>query len=162
MFCSTVCLFSTNSTQISQLSLTPPPPPSLPRVTTRSRSGPLSGKRACINNPSDCIANIMGCMGYWWEVGMGERYGGEEDMVATSTAILARSNITTVYSDRKRIQCSFRMQEKMNIHNGRCPNPPTPGPCTAPPGAVCQSPGNGASRPHVRGDASASYTVHTA
>lgn len=36
------------------------------------------GYRTSFLNPSDCIAVIQGCLGYWWACGMGERYVGEE------------------------------------------------------------------------------------
>eukprot|EP00668_Euglena_longa_P001367 GGOE01001620.1.p1 GENE.GGOE01001620.1~~GGOE01001620.1.p1 ORF type:complete len:1871 (-),score=629.58 GGOE01001620.1:50-5662(-) len=56
------------------------------------------GHRTSFLNPSDCIAVMQGCVGYWWECGMGERYVGEEDFCATSTAILKRSNICLLWS----------------------------------------------------------------
>lgn len=60
-----------------------------------------AGFRTCCLNPSDCIAMMSGMMGYWWEVGKGSRYVGEEDIVATSTLVLAARGISTVYeSDR--------------------------------------------------------------
>ena len=49
-------------------------------------------------NPSDCIAMLQGRMGYWWEVGRGSRYVGEEDIAATSTAVLMNCNVTGLYS----------------------------------------------------------------
>ena len=57
-----------------------------------------AGYRTSFLNPSDCIAVMQGCIGYWWETGLGERYAGEEDFCATSTAILARGNICTIWS----------------------------------------------------------------
>ena len=56
------------------------------------------GYRTSFLNPSDCIAVMQGCIGYWWECGLGERYAGEEDFCATSTAILARVNICRIWS----------------------------------------------------------------
>ena len=56
-----------------------------------------AGYRTSFLNPSDCIAVMQGCIGYWWETGLGERYAGEEDFCATSTAILARANICTIW-----------------------------------------------------------------
>ena len=60
-----------------------------------------AGLKTGLLNPSDCIAMLQGRMGYWWEVGRGSRYVGEEDIAATSTAVLMQSNITDLYdSDR--------------------------------------------------------------
>eukprot|EP00667_Euglena_gracilis_P001602 EG_transcript_1606 len=60
-----------------------------------------AGYPAAVLNPSDCIAMLQGRMGYWWEVGRGSRYVGEEDIAATSTAPLMQYNATDLYtSDR--------------------------------------------------------------
>jgi hypothetical protein len=40
---------------------------------------------------------MQGCIGYWWETGMGERYVGEKDFAATSTAVFARVNICRIW-----------------------------------------------------------------
>jgi len=60
-----------------------------------------AGYRTCCLNPSDCIAMISGCMGYWWEVGKASRYVGEEDIVATSTLVLATKGISTAYDSAR-------------------------------------------------------------
>ena len=44
-------------------------------------------------NPSDAIAVLQGVIGYYWEVGKGSCYVGEEDFAATSTATLSRVNV---------------------------------------------------------------------
>eukprot|EP01063_Lacrimia_lanifica_P042019 TRINITY_DN9954_c0_g3_i2.p1 TRINITY_DN9954_c0_g3~~TRINITY_DN9954_c0_g3_i2.p1 ORF type:complete len:688 (+),score=200.90 TRINITY_DN9954_c0_g3_i2:239-2065(+) len=54
-------------------------------------------------NPSDVVAVMQGAIGYYWETGRGTSYVGEEDFAATSTAILGRSNISTVWEDVHRI-----------------------------------------------------------
>jgi hypothetical protein len=46
-------------------------------------------KKVGILNPSDAIAVVLGLIGYYWEHGYGDGYVGEEDMIATSTHILA-------------------------------------------------------------------------
>eukprot|EP00668_Euglena_longa_P000955 GGOE01001146.1.p1 GENE.GGOE01001146.1~~GGOE01001146.1.p1 ORF type:complete len:763 (+),score=144.16 GGOE01001146.1:330-2291(+) len=60
-----------------------------------------AGYRTCCLNPSDCIAMMSGCMGYWWEVGKASRYVGEEDIVATSTFVLASKGISTAYNSAR-------------------------------------------------------------
>ena len=64
---------------------------------------------------------------YWWETGMGERYAGEEDFCATSTAILARANICRIWSalDEQTIEkevqrCGHRGRWGWGCR-GRCP-----------------------------------------
>eukprot|EP01010_Urceolus_cornutus_P004952 NODE_82_length_2547_cov_290.341473_g63_i0.p1 GENE.NODE_82_length_2547_cov_290.341473_g63_i0~~NODE_82_length_2547_cov_290.341473_g63_i0.p1 ORF type:complete len:764 (+),score=160.34 NODE_82_length_2547_cov_290.341473_g63_i0:70-2361(+) len=59
-----------------------------------------NGLRTCVLNPSDCISLMAGCLGYWWEVGRGSRYAGEEDIAATSTILLSRWNISDAYLTR--------------------------------------------------------------
>ena len=60
-----------------------------------------AGYSTCCLNPSDCIAMMNGCMGYWWEVGKGSRYVGEEDIVATSTFGLSSKTISTAYDSAR-------------------------------------------------------------
>ena len=43
--------------------------------------------KPAVLNPSDCIAVMQGLIGYYWEIGRGDRYVGEEDLVATSTGV---------------------------------------------------------------------------
>ena len=59
--------------------------------------------RPGVLNPSDCIAVMQGLIGYYWEIGQGDRYVGEEDFAATGTGILARCGISDVYTDLRRI-----------------------------------------------------------
>ncbi|KAJ9463969.1 Polycystin-2 [Diplonema papillatum] len=61
------------------------------------------GKRPAVMNPSDCIAVMQGLIGYFWELGRGDRYVGEEDFAATSTGILARAGVSGVYTDTSRV-----------------------------------------------------------
>eukprot|EP00667_Euglena_gracilis_P007109 EG_transcript_7172 len=51
------------------------------RVVLHSKDGKAlasrlahEGYRTSFLNPSDCIAVMQGCVGYWWECGLGERY----------------------------------------------------------------------------------------
>eukprot|EP01064_Diplonema_japonicum_P037898 TRINITY_DN9013_c0_g1_i4.p2 TRINITY_DN9013_c0_g1~~TRINITY_DN9013_c0_g1_i4.p2 ORF type:complete len:253 (+),score=82.25 TRINITY_DN9013_c0_g1_i4:842-1600(+) len=61
------------------------------------------GYSAAYLNPSDAIAVLQGLIGYFWEVGKGSCYVGEEDFVATSTAILSRTNISDLHTDSSRV-----------------------------------------------------------
>ncbi|KAJ9463970.1 hypothetical protein DIPPA_05499 [Diplonema papillatum] len=61
------------------------------------------GLKPAVLNPSDCIAVMQGLIGYYWELGRGNRYVGEEDFAATSTGILARHGLTAVYTDASRM-----------------------------------------------------------
>jgi len=63
-----------------------------------------AGYQAAGLNPSDCIAVLQGRMGYWWEVGRGSRYVGEEDIGATSTAPLMQYNATDVFASDRVLQ----------------------------------------------------------
>eukprot|EP01013_Petalomonas_cantuscygni_P043467 TRINITY_DN822_c0_g1_i2.p1 TRINITY_DN822_c0_g1~~TRINITY_DN822_c0_g1_i2.p1 ORF type:complete len:2832 (-),score=666.76 TRINITY_DN822_c0_g1_i2:674-9169(-) len=51
-------------------------------------------------NPSDAIAMMQGRMGYWWEVGYGERFVGEEDFASLTTGLLASVNILLPFLHR--------------------------------------------------------------
>lgn len=64
------------------------------------------GKSAGFLNPSDVIAVVMGRIGYYWEVGRQDRYVGEEDFVATSTAILAHVNVACEISPSRIIDAT--------------------------------------------------------
>ena len=55
------------------------------------------GVAAAYLNPSDAIAVLQGAIGYYWETGKGSCYVGEEDFVATSTAILSRTGVCLVF-----------------------------------------------------------------
>ena len=48
---------------------------------------------AAMLNPADCASVIMGLMGPFWETGRTIHYSGEEDLVAHSTAVLARKGL---------------------------------------------------------------------
>eukprot|EP01060_Flectonema_neradi_P020074 TRINITY_DN27606_c0_g1_i1.p1 TRINITY_DN27606_c0_g1~~TRINITY_DN27606_c0_g1_i1.p1 ORF type:complete len:941 (+),score=126.46 TRINITY_DN27606_c0_g1_i1:28-2823(+) len=48
---------------------------------------------AAMLNPADCASVIMGLMGPFWETGRTVHYSGEEDLVAHSTAVLARKGL---------------------------------------------------------------------
>eukprot|EP01006_Ploeotia_vitrea_P027384 TRINITY_DN60221_c0_g1_i2.p1 TRINITY_DN60221_c0_g1~~TRINITY_DN60221_c0_g1_i2.p1 ORF type:complete len:304 (+),score=26.67 TRINITY_DN60221_c0_g1_i2:2-913(+) len=80
------------------------------------------GKKTSFLNPSDSIAVMQGCMGYWWEVGLGIRYVGEEDWAATSTGILGRVNICTSYYNMSNI---YHLGDMMNKPPTKAP--PRPG-----------------------------------
>ena len=68
--------------------------------------------RPAVLNPSDCVAVMQGLIGYFWELGRGDRYVGEEDFAATGTGILARCGISDVYTDLTRIvQVTERIQQ---------------------------------------------------
>eukprot|EP01060_Flectonema_neradi_P039089 TRINITY_DN847_c0_g1_i1.p1 TRINITY_DN847_c0_g1~~TRINITY_DN847_c0_g1_i1.p1 ORF type:complete len:599 (+),score=91.61 TRINITY_DN847_c0_g1_i1:94-1797(+) len=54
-------------------------------------------------NPSDAIAVLQGLIGYYWEIGKGSSYVGEEDFAATSTAVLSRVNISNLHIDPTRV-----------------------------------------------------------
>eukprot|EP00667_Euglena_gracilis_P002212 EG_transcript_2211 len=80
----------------------------IPEVVLHTKNGKFlaselarAGYRTCCLNPSDYIAMMSGMMGYWWEVGKGSRYVGEEDIVATSTLVLASRGISTVYDSAR-------------------------------------------------------------
>eukprot|EP00993_Chasmostoma_nieuportense_P006647 NODE_728_length_1912_cov_21.293557_g675_i0.p1 GENE.NODE_728_length_1912_cov_21.293557_g675_i0~~NODE_728_length_1912_cov_21.293557_g675_i0.p1 ORF type:complete len:568 (+),score=146.72 NODE_728_length_1912_cov_21.293557_g675_i0:52-1755(+) len=61
------------------------------------------GHKPSFLNPSDHIAVMQGRMGYWWEVGYGLRFVGEEDFGATSTGLLGHIEFTDVFTDPQRL-----------------------------------------------------------
>eukprot|EP00906_Rhabdomonas_costata_P029214 RCo041248 len=81
------------------------------KVVLHSRDGKAlvanlakAGFDAAYIYPSDFVAVIQGCAGNRWAYGTGPSYTASEDLVATSTAILARSNICSLWGaaeDRK-------------------------------------------------------------
>ena len=57
-------------------------------------------------NPSDAIAVMQGLVGYFWELGKGTCYVGEEDFSATSTSLLSRAGVWGAIRDDGRAVCA--------------------------------------------------------
>eukprot|EP00906_Rhabdomonas_costata_P038796 RCo054904 len=74
-----------------------------------------AGYRTAYIHPSDPVAVMQGCAGNKWARVKGPNFGAEADLVSTSTALLARSNICSLWADddddeedKDRIKCPVK------------------------------------------------------
>eukprot|EP01062_Namystynia_karyoxenos_P012328 TRINITY_DN1442_c2_g1_i1.p1 TRINITY_DN1442_c2_g1~~TRINITY_DN1442_c2_g1_i1.p1 ORF type:complete len:1097 (+),score=303.99 TRINITY_DN1442_c2_g1_i1:82-3291(+) len=70
---------------------------------------------AAVLNPSDCATLMQGVVGGRWETGRCGYYGGEEDTVATGTAILAHSGISNTLVNIGRCICVDQPTQRLAV-----------------------------------------------